>query len=170
MAYGESGIPHHETLDPRGAHERHMRSAGTGDGGVGHGMSYLGVLCKGCLTLECYANSGVGHSMSGGGYLGTLFTLELAHSEVVAVAVHWQQKTVLVGRLADWQRQGLGPWPRKRAQRPRQGAFNWRQGVDSGRGKEKAPWGFQGACNYRGLSGLVSVCRYLRGPIEPTES
>lgn len=63
MAYGESGIPHHETLDPRGAHER-IRGR---RGGVGHGMSYLGVLCKGCLTLECYANSGGRTSDVGGG-------------------------------------------------------------------------------------------------------
>ena len=56
MAYGESGIPHHEVPDPRGAHERHMRSAGTGDGGgrtrdvlpwsAMQSMSYLGMLCK----------------------------------------------------------------------------------------------------------------------------
>ena len=50
MAYGKSGIPHHEIGGSAGAH---MRSAGTGDGGGGHWMSY--------------ANSGVGHSMSGGG-------------------------------------------------------------------------------------------------------
>ena len=36
MAYGESGIPHHEVLGPRGAHEGHMSRA---TGGVGHGMS-----------------------------------------------------------------------------------------------------------------------------------
>ncbi len=49
MAYGESGIPHHEVAGLGGAHE----GAGAGDGGVGHGMSN--------------ANSGVGHSMSWGG-------------------------------------------------------------------------------------------------------
>ena len=53
MAYGESGIPHHEIAGLGGAHEGHMRSAGAGDGGGGHGMSN--------------ANNGVGHSMSWGG-------------------------------------------------------------------------------------------------------
>jgi len=53
MAYGESGIPHHEIAGLGGAHERHMRSAGGRRGGVGHGMSN--------------ANNGGGHSMSKGG-------------------------------------------------------------------------------------------------------
>ena len=53
MAYGEFEIPHHEILGLGGAHEGHMRSAGAGDGGVGHRMSN--------------DNSGVGHSMSWGG-------------------------------------------------------------------------------------------------------
>jgi hypothetical protein len=35
--------------------------------------------------------------------------LEVAYSKVVAVAVHWQQKAVLAGWLADLQRHGLGP-------------------------------------------------------------
>jgi len=48
MAYGESGIPHHEVPGLGGAHEIRGRATG----GVGHGMSY--------------ANSGVGHSMSWG--------------------------------------------------------------------------------------------------------
>jgi hypothetical protein len=57
------------------------------------------------------ANSGVGHSMSGGGYLVALFTLEVAHSKLVAVAVHWQQKRFW---LAGWQTgngRGLGHGP-----------------------------------------------------------
>ena len=54
MAYGKSGIPHHEVAGgSRGAHGRAgAGSAGTGDGGGGHGMSYT--------------NSGVGHSMTDG--------------------------------------------------------------------------------------------------------
>jgi len=50
MAYGESGIPHHEDPGLGGAHERHMRPAGGRRGGMGHGMSN--------------ANNGGGHSMS----------------------------------------------------------------------------------------------------------
>jgi len=96
--------------------------------------------------------------------------LEVAHSKLVAVAVHWQQKAVLAGWLADWQQQGLGAWPRKRAERPRQEVFNWRQSGDSGRDKEKAPWGFQGACNYRDLSGLASSYRCQPMPTEPAKS
>jgi hypothetical protein len=54
MAYGESGIPHHETLDPRGAPGQGPgRIRGREPGGVGHGMSNT--------------NSGVGHSMTEGG-------------------------------------------------------------------------------------------------------
>ena len=49
MAYGESGIPHHEIAGLGGAH---MSGILDGCNGVGHGMSY--------------ANSGVGHSMSWG--------------------------------------------------------------------------------------------------------
>jgi len=48
------------------------------------------------------------------GYLVTLFTLEVAHSKLVAVAVHWQQKAVLAGWLAGWQTgnsRGLGHGP-----------------------------------------------------------
>jgi len=42
MAYGRSGIPHHEILGPRIA-----GAAGAGGcNGVGHGVSYHGVLCK----------------------------------------------------------------------------------------------------------------------------
>jgi hypothetical protein len=55
MAYGESRIPHHEIAGLGGAHGGHMRSAGAGDGVVGHPMSN--------------DNSGVGHSVSDGGYL-----------------------------------------------------------------------------------------------------
>jgi hypothetical protein len=43
MAYGRSGIPHHVLTAPR------IAGAGAGGGGcngVGHGVSYLGVLCK----------------------------------------------------------------------------------------------------------------------------
>ena len=51
MAYGESGIPHHETLGPGGAPGRAGRGPRGGRrGGGGPGMSN--------------ANSGVGHSMS----------------------------------------------------------------------------------------------------------
>lgn len=40
MAYGESGIPHHEVLGPRGAPGRHMSGILDGCNGVGHSMSW----------------------------------------------------------------------------------------------------------------------------------
>ena len=57
MAYGKSRIPHHEVAGPRGAHEGHMRSAGTGKGGGSD---------IGCPMPI----AGGGHSMSGGGQNG----------------------------------------------------------------------------------------------------
>jgi hypothetical protein len=46
MAYGKSGIPHHE-IGVRGDDpETDFGMIGRGCNGVGHGMSYLGVLCK----------------------------------------------------------------------------------------------------------------------------
>ena len=59
MAYGESGIPHHEVPELGGAHERHMSGRREGSD-------------MGCLTLECYANSGGGTSDVGGGVPGHL--------------------------------------------------------------------------------------------------
>ena len=52
MAYGKSGIPHHEVAGPRG------RMGGREPGVTGCDM--------GCRTLEFYVNSGVGHWMSDG--------------------------------------------------------------------------------------------------------
>lgn len=56
MAYGGSGIPHHENGDRGGAHERHIRGSWTGVTGSD----------MGCRTLRCYVNSGVGHWVSDG--------------------------------------------------------------------------------------------------------
>ena len=53
MAYGKSGIPHHE-IGAAGAHGR------------AHGPGVTG-WDTGCRTLEFYVNSGVGHGMSWGG-------------------------------------------------------------------------------------------------------
>ena len=50
MAYGKSGIPHHEVRGPRGAHGLRVGAHEPATGGVGHGMSNT--------------NSGVGHWMS----------------------------------------------------------------------------------------------------------
>ncbi len=60
MAYGSFGIPHHEVLGPRGAHEEHMRSAGGRRGGSDTGcpMPITGcdIRCRGgypgCLVLN----------------------------------------------------------------------------------------------------------------------
>lgn len=53
MAYGGSGIPHHENGDRGGAHE----------GDPGHGVTGWDM---GCRTSGCYVNSGVGHWVSDG--------------------------------------------------------------------------------------------------------
>lgn len=72
---------------------RTMRSRVRGDGrGARAGGSWTG--CNGIGHRMSYANSGVGHWMSDGGKTetrGTLFTLEVAHSKLVAVAIDWQQ-------------------------------------------------------------------------------
>ena len=60
MAYGKSGIPHHENRDRGGG--RGARAGGSWRGVTGWDM--------GCRTLEFYVNSGVGHWMSGGVNLG----------------------------------------------------------------------------------------------------
>jgi hypothetical protein len=46
MAYGSSGIPHHEILGPRIAGAGRGRRILAGCNGVGHWVSYPGVLCK----------------------------------------------------------------------------------------------------------------------------
>ena len=52
------------------------------------------------------------------GYLVTLFTLEVAYSKLVAVAVHWQQKRFwLAGWLAGNGR-GLGHGPANEQEGP----------------------------------------------------
>ncbi len=56
MAYGGSGIPHHEIRGSRGG--RGARAGGSWAGVTGWDM--------GCRTLNCYVNRGVGHWMTWG--------------------------------------------------------------------------------------------------------
>ena len=62
MAYGGSGIPHHEVGDRGGG--RGARAGGSWRGVTGWDI--------GCPTSGCYVNSGVGHWVSGGGSPGGL--------------------------------------------------------------------------------------------------
>jgi hypothetical protein len=90
---------------------------------------------------------------------------EVACSKVVAVAVDWQQKAVLAGRLAgwlaDWQRQGQGLGPANERKGPVK-AFLIGGKVLTADGANKRPLGASkglatiGA--YRGLLVLTVTC------------
>jgi hypothetical protein len=84
---------------------------------------------------------------------GTLFTLEVAHSKLVVVAIDWQEG-------ADWQTvngRGWGHAQWSTGKGPRCGfklTVEWRQQTGQTKGPLGLPRGLQ-------LSGLVGACRGL---------